>query len=150
MLDELHFPAYSFQIREDHRKRMIFDVVRKKFVVLTPEEWVRQHILHYLIHDKGYPVSLLAVETSISFNGMLRRCDAIAYKDSLPFILVECKASGIRIDKEVVAQIARYQSVVKVPYLFLSNGFFHLVLSRSATGKIEVIEELPHYSVVSG
>ena len=117
MFDSLDFPDYTFQLREDHRKRMIFDVVRKKFVVLTPEEWVRQHVLRYLIQDKGYPASLLAVETSIAFNGMARRCDAIAYKDAAPFILVECKASSIRIDKEVVAQIARYQSVVKVPWL---------------------------------
>lgn len=122
---------------------MIFDVVRKKYVVLTPEEWVRQHVLHYLLYDKGYSSSLLSVETGIKFQGMIRRCDIIAYKDTLPFLLVECKAPQIKLNKEVVAQIARYQSVLQVPYLFISNGLQHLCLRRNEDGKIEVCDEIP-------
>lgn len=145
MFDVLNFPSYSFQIQEADRKKMIFDVVRKKFVVLTPEEWVRQHVLHHLIYDKTYSASLLAVETGIKFNGMIRRCDIVAYKNNEPYLLVECKAPHIVLTPEVVAQIARYQSVLKVPYLFISNGIRHLCLKRNESGRIEICEEIPPF-----
>lgn len=145
MFDALNFPSYSFQIQESDRKKMIFDIVRKKFVALTPEEWVRQHVLHHLIYDKAYPASLLAVETGIKFNGMMRRCDLVAYKGNAPFLLVECKAPQITLNQEVISQIARYQSVLKVPYLFISNGKRHLCLKRNEDGNIEICPEIPHF-----
>jgi len=124
---------------------MIFDVVRKKYIVLTPEEWVRQHVVHYLLEDKGYPSSLLAIETGIKFQGMIRRCDLVAYKAGQPYLLIECKASSVALTKEVIAQIARYQSVLSVPYLFITNGLQHLCLRRTDQGKIEICEEIPDY-----
>ncbi len=145
MFDALNFPNYQFQFQESPRKKMIFDVVRKKYLVLTPEEWVRQHVVHYLLYDKGYPASLLAIEAGIKFQGMIRRCDLVAYKASQPFLLIECKASSVALTKEVIAQIARYQSVLKVPYLFITNGLQHICLRRNDTGRIEICEEIPVY-----
>lgn len=142
---QLNFPEYNFQIQESHRKKVIFDVVRKKFVALTPEEWVRQHIIHHLIHDKGFPAALLAIESAIKFQGMLRRCDIVAYRDNKPWLLVECKAPQVALSKDVVAQIARYQSVLKVPYLYISNGLQHILLFYNENGKIELSAELPDY-----
>lgn len=147
MFDALNFPVYTFQIQEADRKKMIFDVVRKKFVVLTPEEWVRQHVVHHLIYDKAYSASLLAVETGIKFQGMIRRCDIVAYKNGEPFLLVECKAPQVTLNPEVVAQIARYQSVLKVPYLFITNGLKHLCLIRNEQGKIEICDAIPNFQV---
>lgn len=142
---QLNFPDYDFQIQESHRKKVIFDVVRKKFVALTPEEWVRQHIIHHLIHDKGFPASLMAIETAIKFQGMLRRCDIVAYKENKPWLLVECKAPQVALSKDVVAQIARYQSVLQVPLLYISNGLQHILLRYTEEGKIELSAELPDY-----
>lgn len=145
MFIALNFPHYQFQLQETPRKKMIFDVVRKKYIVLTPEEWVRQHVVHYLLNDKGYPASLLAIESGIKFQGMIRRCDIVAYKNNEPYLLVECKAASVNLTKEVVAQIARYQSVLKVTYLLITNGLHHLYLKRNEDGKIEICEELPPY-----
>ena len=148
-MDALNFPSYSFHIQDEGRKKVIFDIARKKFVALTPEEWVRQHVIHYLHQDKNWPVSLLAVETAIRFQGMLRRCDLIGYSGMTPKLLVECKAPGVKIDKEVVAQLARYQSVIQVPWLLISNGLLHLSLHLDDSGKLEMADELPDYSLLS-
>ncbi|MBI1221729.1 MAG: restriction endonuclease subunit R [Bacteroidetes bacterium] len=145
MFSRLNFPEYTFQIQETDRKKVIFDVVRKKYVSLTPEEWVRQHVIHHLIHDKHFPVSLIAVESSIKFQGMNRRCDLIAYKNNQPWLLIECKAPQVQLNKEVIAQIARYQSVLKVPLLFITNGMQHILLRRTDLGKMEVASSLPPY-----
>jgi len=147
MFDALNFPNYTFQFQESPRKKMIFDVVRKKYIILTPEEWVRQHVVHHLLYDKGYPASLLAIETGIKFQGMIRRCDVVAYKENKPFLLIECKAPSVALSKDIIAQIARYQSVLKVPYLFISNGLQHLCLRINEAGRIEICENIPDYQL---
>lgn len=145
VMEQLSFPEYTFRFSEVDRKKMIFDVVRKKYVRLTPEEWVRQHVLHFLIHEKEVPVSLIAVETAISYEGMSRRCDIVIYKNSLPCMLIECKAPEVPLSSKTVEQIARYQSVLNVPYLWLSNGIHHLMLHLK-DAKIQLLEALPSYS----
>ncbi|MDX5319850.1 MAG: type I restriction enzyme HsdR N-terminal domain-containing protein [Bacteroidota bacterium] len=145
MYPKLNFPEFSFKLQEGPRKKMIFDVVRKKFIVLTPEEWVRQHVVHFLIQEKNYPPALLAVESAIQFQGMMRRCDLIAYAGNYPYLLVECKAPHVALSKEVVAQIARYQSVLKVPALLITNGLNHVVLLRDEAGVLQVSGNIPAY-----
>ena len=140
-MESLNFPEYSFRYREGERKKMIFDVVRKKFVVLTPEEWVRQHSVHHLIEYHGVSPALIAVESSIHYQGMHRRCDLLIYREDKPHILVECKAPGVPLKSGVVEQLARYQSVVKVPLMWITNGLHHLYLHYDGE-KIKVLEEL--------
>ena len=149
-METLIFPQFAFKIKEKEGKNLIFDPVRKKFVALTPEEWVRQHVIQYLIHEKKYPAGLIAVETAIQFQGMLRRCDIVVYRNSTPFILVECKAPQIVMDQHTIAQIARYQSVLKVPYLHMTNGHFHLSLNYNKEQKLQVIDDLPAFEHSNG
>ncbi|TNE79903.1 MAG: type I restriction enzyme HsdR N-terminal domain-containing protein [Bacteroidetes bacterium] len=145
VMEPLSFPNYSFRFQEADRKKMIFDVVRKKFVALTPEEWVRQHCIHFLLEEKEVPLSLVGVESSIQYQGMNRRCDLLIYKAGKPNLLVECKAPDIPLNAKVVEQLARYQSVVQVPFMWITNGIHHLMLQLSE-GKLERIDALPQYS----
>ncbi len=102
---------------------MIFDVVRKRFVALTPEEWVRQHIIHYLLEDKKTSRSLLAVEKMLMLNGLSKRTDIVVYNNQgLPQMIVECKAPSVKITQAVFDQAARYNLTLRVKYLLMTNG----------------------------
>ena len=104
-------------------RHQVFDPVRKKFVAYTPEEHVRQQLLHYLIHEKGYPQSLLSVEKALTVNDRVKRTDIVAFEqDGKPFLLVECKAPGVAVTDAVFMQAAIYNFALKVPYLLVSNG----------------------------
>src|SRR6185295_18761695 len=95
---QLNFPAYNFNIKRQEKANYVFDIIRKKFVHLTPEEWVRQHLLHLMVSDKGYPASLLAVERGLEVNGLRKRFDLMCYgKDGLPRLLVECKSPSVHL-----------------------------------------------------
>lgn len=125
-LQRLNFPEYNFKLQKasaDGQSIKIFDIVRKKFVVLNPEEWVRQHLLHFMMSEKGYPLSLLSVEKKLTLNGLTKRTDIVAYgKTHVPILLVECKAPQIPINQQVFDQAARYNMVLGVDYYVLSNG----------------------------
>ena len=119
----IDFPKYDLRITMEDGRRMIFDIIRKKAVALTPEEMVRQHILHYLIGEKQCPKSLVAVEMTLSYNTMSRRCDIVVYgRESKPLMIVECKAPDVKLNQQVFDQAARYNEVLQVPYLFITNG----------------------------
>lgn len=116
------FGEYDFQFREEKGIKQVFDPVRKKYVSLTPEEWVRQHVLHYLL-DKGYTSSLIAIERGIKVNDTQKRFDVLVYdRDSQPLIIVECKAQTEKINQQVVMQIAGYNLTLKAKYFWLTNG----------------------------
>lgn len=105
---------------------MIFDNLRRIYVALTPEEWVRQHFIHYLIEQHNYPATLMANETSITLNNTRRRCDTVVYDRTLrPRMIIEYKAPTVKIDSKVFAQISRYNLVLRVDYLVVSNGLQH-------------------------
>ncbi|MEO5674690.1 MAG: type I restriction enzyme HsdR N-terminal domain-containing protein [Chitinophagales bacterium] len=117
---------YEFRIREQDQQRHIFDIIRKRFVTLTPEEWIRQHWLHYLIDVKKYPRSLIAVEMNITLNQLSKRCDVVVYnRHGNPFLIIECKSSDVKISQKVFDQIARYNLKLQVKYLVVSNGADH-------------------------
>lgn len=125
-VDSLDFPAYPFQIEERAGKLFVLDPVRRKWVPLLPEEWVRQHVMQFLIREKGFPAGLLAVEKGFQFQGMPRRADVIAYdRNGEPALMVECKAPDVPIDQAVFDQIARYNRVIRARYLFVTNGVRH-------------------------
>ena len=125
-MQALNLPTYSFKFKSNENKILIFDIVRKKYVVLQPEEWVRQHILHYLVYDKKYPLSRIAVEKKIVVNKLTKRTDIVVFnRDGSPFLIVECKAPEVPITQKSFDQIARYSSTLKGGYLMVSNGMQH-------------------------
>ena len=126
MLKKLNLPTYSFRIKEARDKKLIFDEIRKKFLVLTPEEWVRQNFIKYLIEDKKYPPSLMAIEAGLKINQNQFRTDLLIYnRAGKPLVVVEFKAPHIKISQDAFDQIARYNIKFRVPYLVVSNGINH-------------------------
>jgi hypothetical protein len=143
-LNPLNFPVYEFKLFREEEKEYIFDPIRKKKVVLTPEEWVRQHVLAFLVQTKGYPVSLIAVERMITFNQLKKRFDVLVFnKQGKPEILIECKAPEVNLSNETLFQISTYNMVFKVPYLFVSNGMKHLLFQLNESGNYISIETFP-------
>jgi len=128
LLPKLNFPDYEFRFKKnDKGGLMIFDCIRKKFVDLSPEEWVRQNFVSYLIHQKHYPKSLFSVETSLSLNKTQKRTDVVIYNtDKKITILAECKAPNIKITKSVAEQALRYNLVHNAEYVILTNGLVHV------------------------
>ena len=150
-MQQLNLPAYEPRIREDHQgKREIFDPFRRKFVRLTPEEWVRQHFLNYLVGTKGYPASVIVVEAFLNVNRLKKRCDILAYGPSgKPVLVVECKAPEIEIIQTVFDQVARYNMTLLVDHLVVTNGIQHYAC-RIAHHKrsFEFLKDVPMYEEV--
>ncbi|MBK5195683.1 MAG: type I restriction enzyme HsdR N-terminal domain-containing protein [Proteiniphilum sp.] len=122
----LNLPSFDAKIRKNGDGFEIFDSLRRKYVALTPEEWVRQHFVHYLITEKKYPASRIANEAAIRLNSLTRRCDSVVYNIRLePVMIIEYKEPGITITQQVFDQVARYNSVLRVPYIVVSNGISH-------------------------
>ena len=122
----LNLPSYPAKILKRNGKNVIFDTLRQKYVALTPEEWVRQHFVHFLTDFKGYPKGLLANEIQLDLNGTKKRCDTVLFnKDLSARMIVEYKAPNIEITQAVFDQITRYNMVLKVEYLIVSNGIKH-------------------------
>lgn len=145
----LQLPTYPARLREVSGQLEIFDEFRKKQLRLTPEEWVRQHLLHYLTGQLGYPRARLAIEKSILMNKMSRRYDAVIFDDSgqKPLLLIECKAPDIAINQAVFDQAARYNQVLEVQYFLLSNGISHyFAYVDNAAGRYQHFEEIPDWN----
>lgn len=121
----LQFPAPGFRIKNEAGKEWIFDSIRKQWVRLTPEEWVRQNLLQYLLQVKQYPASLIAVEKEIKVGDLRKRCDILVYRNNEPWLLIECKEMNVPIDETVLRQALIYHSKLQVPYLVISNGNQH-------------------------
>ncbi len=119
----LKYPLFNTKLKKQKNQTFIFDEVRKKWLLLTPEEWVRQHLIHYLILEKKYPVSLISIEKEIILNDLKKRYDIVIYnKQLIPVVVIECKAPYIELDKNVVEQALRYNLIIKAKYLMISNG----------------------------
>lgn len=125
-MQRLQFPEYSFRFKNKENKLWIFDQIRKKFVVLNPEEWVRQHVIQYLILEKNYSKNLINVEKQLLLNNTTKRYDVVVYNpDGSVFMIVECKAPNIRITQDTFDQIARYNLILNATYLMVTNGLEH-------------------------
>ena len=144
----LNLPTYKFKIKSNENKYLIFDIIRKKYVVLTPEEWVRQHIIHYLIEEKDYPISLIAVEKKLTINNLTKRTDILIFNTKgLPHIIVECKAPSVKITQSSFDQIARYNLKLDAKYLVVSNGLQHFFCSMDKEKEQYVfLENIPPYT----
>ncbi|GGD91962.1 type I restriction enzyme HsdR N-terminal domain-containing protein [Planktosalinus lacus] len=125
-MQQLHFPAYSFRFKSSENKISIFDEIRKKFVILTPEEWVRQHVVQFLIQEKKYPKSHINVEKELILNATKKRYDVVVFnKDGSIHIIIECKAPAVKISQNTFDQVARYNLSLNASYLMVTNGLQH-------------------------
>jgi hypothetical protein len=146
----LNLPVYEFRLRHHEGKQQLFDRLRSKYVSLTPEEWVRQNMVEYLIKEKNFPAARMGNEISLRCNGLIRRCDAVVYDISgTPLLIAEFKAPSVAIDQSVFDQIARYVWQMKVQYLLVSNGLNHYCC-RLDYEKMEMIylNEIPDYKLI--
>ena len=144
-MGSLNFPTYDFQLRPGDKGEEIFDEVRKKWLVKTPEEWVRQHCVMYLHHQLGYPFSLMEIEKGLSVAKLSKRADIVISNTSAqPIMIVECKAPEIRIDQKVMDQAGRYNSTLRVPYLLITNGLKHFCC-RNDDGKWTFLPAIPKW-----
>jgi Type I restriction enzyme R protein N terminus (HSDR_N) len=141
----LDFPSYSFRFKNSENKVSIFDPIRKKFIILTPEEWVRQHVVEYLIQEKKYPKSYINVEKLLKINDLKKRYDIVVFNpDGSIFLLVECKAPEIKIAQTTFDQIARYNMVLKSEFLMLTNGLNHYFCQMDFDqNKYTFLQQLP-------
>ncbi|MFL1895640.1 type I restriction enzyme HsdR N-terminal domain-containing protein [Aquimarina sp. 2-A2] len=146
----LNFPTYQFRFKNSENKISIFDRIRKKFVILTPEEWVRQHTVAYLIHEKKYPQSLINVEKLILLNGRRKRYDIVVFNsDGSIHLIVECKANSIPITQSVFDQIAQYNLELNANYLMITNGLHHFYCQmRYKEQAYHFLKDIPEYSNV--
>ena len=143
----LNLPQYEIKISEKDGKRMIFDFLRRKYVALTPEEWVRQHFVHFLIEHKGYPKGLIGNEIELQIGAKRLRCDSILYnKMAQPQMIIEYKAPTIPIQQKVFQQISTYNLLLKVDYLIVSNGIQHYCCKMAYDNqKCLFLEGIPEY-----
>jgi len=125
----LKYPPYSPRLRQVSGKTQIFDFIRKKWLVLSPEEWVRQHLLNYLVNELKYPATVISVEKEIALNSIKKRYDVVVYKNNAPFLIAECKAPYIELDTTTVEQALRYNLVLAAPYVLLTNGIADAVFN---------------------
>ena len=146
-MQKLQFPSYSFRFKNSENKIAIFDEIRKKFILLTPEEWVRQHVVQYLLQDKNYPKSYINVEKLIKVNDLNKRYDIVVYQPNGElFLLIECKAPEVKISQQTFDQIARYNLVLNAKYLMVSNGLNHYFCKIDfEKEKYVFLEELPNF-----
>lgn len=143
-LPALNFPEYRFKISRDSRGLLIFDPVRRKAIRLSPEEWVRQHVLCFLA-ERGYPMSLMAVEKKVQVGQLVQRADIVVYdRNANAWLVVECKAPTVVLSEAVLFQAARYNMRLNAGFFMLSNGLQHFYLEKSVR-ELKVLAQLPNY-----
>ena len=144
----LNLPSYKINVAERGGRRMIYDFLRRRFVALTPEEWVRQHFTHFLVEHRHYPAALLGNEITVQLNGVARRCDSVLYSrdGGRPRMIVEYKAPEVPVTQAVFTQISAYNSVLRADYLVVSNGLAHYCCRMDyEQNKVEFLPEIPFY-----
>lgn len=148
-MQKLDFPNFNFRFQKKEATIFIFDEIRKKFIVLTPEEWVRQHVIHFLVYQKNYPKSLISVEKMILINGLKKRYDVVVYNtNGQVLILVECKAPHMKTVQDTFDQIARYNMVLDAPFLMVTNGLNHYFCKIDFENECYLfIKNLPDFDV---
>lgn len=147
MLPSLNLPAFQFNIQTEDKKTKIFDDIRKRFIILTPEEWVRQNVIRFLIEERAFPKGLIAVEKEIIVNQLKKRPDILVYhKNGSPLFMVECKAPEVAISQSTFDQAANYNIKLQLPYLMVTNGIQHYCASINFEKKsFQFLEQIPKY-----
>ncbi len=144
---KLSLPEIKAALKKEEGKVLIFDVIRKKYIVLTPEEWVRQHFIHYLIYELKYPRSLIRIESSLTYNKLQKRSDILIFdRNGKPWMLIECKSADIRLSQKAFNQVAVYNMTVNAKYLAVTNGMAHFCCIASKDGAESVfLESFPEF-----
>ena len=147
-MQKLNLPTYNFKLKSSENKTLIFDKFRKKYLVLTPEEWVRQHFIHFLVDEKKYPTSLIAIEKQLTINNRKKRTDILVFNNEGNHdIIVECKAPSIKITQDTFDQIARYNLKLKANYLIVTNGLEHFYCKMDFVNENYIfLKEIPDYN----
>ncbi|OYQ31880.1 restriction endonuclease subunit R [Flavobacterium cyanobacteriorum] len=147
-MQKLNFPDYNFRFKNSENKVAIFDGIRKKFIILTPEEWVRQHVVRFLCEEKKYPLSHVNVEKIIKINGLTKRYDVVVFQpDGTIHILVECKAPDVAITQNTFDQIARYNMQINASYMMVTNGLNHYFCQMDYNlGEYRFLRDIPAYN----
>ncbi|RYJ45005.1 type I restriction enzyme HsdR N-terminal domain-containing protein [Flavobacterium beibuense] len=148
-MQKLNFPNYTFRFKNSENKVAIFDEIRKKFILLTPEEWVRQHVVHYLLNEKKYPKSYINVEKILKINGLTKRYDVVVFNpDGSIFLLIECKAPQVAITQNTFDQIARYNMTLNANYMMVTNGLNHYFCHMDyEQEKYNFLRNLPDFTI---
>ncbi len=142
---KIEYPAYDFKKRKEKNTELIFDTIRKRWLVLTGEEWVRQNFLQYIVQVKNYPASLIAIEKEIYLGELKKRCDIVVYnRDTLPWMIIECKEMNERLNVKVLDQILRYHITLPAKYLVVTNGSYCFGFEKRK-GQFYEIDEMPEY-----
>lgn len=149
-MQPLNLPPIQPRLKTEQGRQKIWDGLRRQYVVLTPEEWVRQHFTAFLVEEMGYPSALMANEVGITLNGMSRRCDTVVYGNDLrPRMIIEYKRPSVKIVQRVFDQICRYNIVMQVDYLIVSNGLEHYCCRMNyQTNTYEFVNQIPRYSEI--
>lgn len=145
MIEALNLPKAELRLKRKNDEVFVWCIIRKKELLCTPEEWVRQHIIHDLINNKNIPIGLIASEYALKYNGRLKRADIVIFdRDQRPILIIECKATNIAITEETLFQIAQYNFELKVPMLMMSNGLNHVYCEiDQKTGAVQYLESFP-------
>lgn len=137
------YPQFQFKIKEENNIEVIFDEVRKKWVRLTPEEWVRQNFIQYLLQTKRYPASIIAVEKEIKLGDLKKRCDIVVYREDKPWMIVECKEQAVALNDSVIQQILRYNITLNVSILVITNGAtsYAVIVNKNGMQALDVLPD---------
>ncbi|MGB1284524.1 MAG: type I restriction enzyme HsdR N-terminal domain-containing protein [Polaribacter sp.] len=146
-MQKLNLPIYNFKLKKNKNKTYIFDIIRKKYIVLTPEEWVRQHFVRFLVDEKKYPISLIAIEKQLTLNNLKKRSDILVFNtQGTPDIIVECKNPSIKITQHTFDQIARYNLTLQANYLVVTNGLEHFYCKMNYEEETYIfLKQIPDY-----
>jgi len=150
-MDNLSLPAFDIKVKTQDQEDMVFDIVRKKYIILTPEEWVRQHFVNYLINHLNYPKSLINVEQGLRYNSLLKRSDIVVYdRQGQPLVLVECKSTRHKLNRKVMEQIVMYNKTIGASYLILTNGLESACLYLDKENvRIDYLSEIPDFQEIA-
>ena len=143
-MQALIYPTYPFKIQQVQGKDQIFDPFRKAWIILTPEEWVRQNILQYLVQTCNYPNSLIAVEKTIQLGELDKRFDIVVYKNDIPWMIIECKEGNTNLNEKTILQLLQYQQVLNATYLIASNGPT-TIGAEIKMGNLHMLQKFPNY-----
>jgi hypothetical protein len=146
-MQQLNLPAYNYRLKKAGGKVWIFDGIRKKFVLLTPEEWVRQHLVHYLVGHLNYPKGLIKVETGLTYNTLQKRSDIVVLdRDGKNWMVIECKSPSQKITADTALQVAVYNSGLKAQYILISNGLNHFCFAADfSEHHVHAVDAIPRY-----
>lgn len=146
-MHKLNLPKFDLSLKKEEGKVLIFDIIRKKYIVLTPEEWVRQHFVHFLITELKYPKSLFRIEGALAYNRLQKRSDILVRdRDGKPWMLVECKAPDIKLTQKAFNQVSVYNMTIGAKYLAVTNGMVHYCCEAPvAGGEAKFLNDFPRF-----